>query len=71
MSTQPGVTMQAGRVDLAPRRALDLADLDDAVAVDGDVADEGSPPVPSTMVPSRMIRSCTCFTLRKWLTNGR
>jgi len=39
MSTQPGVTEEPARVDLAPRGAGGVADRGDAVAVDRDVAD--------------------------------
>ena len=58
MSTNPGVTMQPGRVDDLGRVAVDvLADRDDDAVLDRDVADEPGAPVPSTIVPPVIFRS--------------
>ena len=58
MSTKPGVTYAPSASIVRVRPAVDLADLDDAVAVDRDVARERPAPVPSTIVPPRITRSC-------------
>ena len=63
-STKPGATTRPGGVDHACVAGVGEggADADDAAVGDADVAD-GTPgrPVPSTMVPLRMIRSM-CVT---------
>ena len=59
MSTKPGVTnAPSASIVRVGRRRSTVADLDDAVAVDRDVAGErGARPVPSTTVPPRITRS--------------